>query len=128
MVGGHSLGGQAASAFIKKGKHVNKVKGLVLLGSYNSTADLSDCARLCALTILAEQDGVISVPNIEKYEHFLPPTRKTEIVRGGNHAGFGHYGPQTFPKPDGRRTISLEEQQEQVVNLLATWLPPVLDG
>jgi len=127
-VGGHSLGAQTASGFITKGKHANKVKGLVLLGGYNSSKDLSGYARLYALTILAEHDKIIEVANVEKHNHLLPPTRKTETVRGGNHSGFGHYGPQMFPRPDGQRTISVEEQQEQVVNLLDAWLDLVWNG
>eukprot|EP00536_Pseudo-nitzschia_multiseries_P012743 jgi/Psemu1/309370/fgenesh1_kg.504_\ len=30
------------------------------------------------------------------------------MIEGGNHAGFGHYGPQDL---DGVRSITLEQQQ-----------------
>jgi len=40
---------------------------------------------------------------------------ETEMIVGGNHAGFGHYGPQLFPRRDLERTISLDEQQAKIV-------------
>lgn len=34
-------------------------------------------------------------------------------IEGGNHSGFGHYGPQTFPRKDGNCVISIDRQQKQ---------------
>ena len=38
----------------------------------------------------------------------LPEGTSLKVIDGGNHAQFGHYGPQ---KGDGIATISREEQQ-----------------
>ena len=46
----------------------------------------------------------------------------SHVIEGGNHAGFAHYGPQMFPRPDGDRTITLEDQQKITVNLAADFL------
>jgi hypothetical protein len=43
-------------------------------------------------------------------------------ISGGNHAGVAHYGPQVFPIRDGIRLISLDQQQEQTANAMATFL------
>lgn len=40
----------------------------------------------------------------------LPPGTGLIVIDGGNHAGFGHYGPQAG---DGVATIDREEQQRQ---------------
>ena len=45
-------------------------------------------------------------------------------IKGGNHAGFGHYGPQNFPYADGERQISLDEQQAFVVTHTVKFLQP----
>jgi pimeloyl-ACP methyl ester carboxylesterase len=43
-------------------------------------------------------------------------------IMGGNHAGFADYLIQTFPKMDGQRTISLEEQHTQMTNVTCQFL------
>jgi len=61
--------------------------------------------------------------------HFLPDlfgvapeAVQYETILGGNHAGFGHYGPQSFPIVDGKRTIPLAEQQLQTAESIASFL------
>ena len=63
---------------------------------------------------LAYGDGLVS----DGYAK-LPPRHRKEIIRGGNHAGFGRYGTQSG---DGERTISLDDQQDQAARLLAAFL------
>ena len=41
----------------------------------------------------------------------LPPAARWLEIRGANHAGFGHYGPQTFPFADGVRSAPRARQQ-----------------
>lgn len=43
-------------------------------------------------------------------------------IEGGNHSGCAHYGPQTFPLPDGIRSITLEQQQRQMAEATADFL------
>ena len=65
----------------------------------------------------------------------LPPSSSAEVspenkrghthyvtIEGGNHAGCAHYGPQTFPVPDGNRTITLEQQQHRTAEATADFL------
>ena len=51
-------------------------------------------------------------------------SRRSEfvVIRGGNHCGCAHYGPQTWPAGDGDRTITLDEQQRILVNNTVAFL------
>lgn len=102
-IGGHSLGGAFAAAYLE-GQH-EKYKGLVLLAAY-SASDLRD-TKLDVLSVYGSEDRVL---NREKYDSCLEnlPADYSEIViEGGNHAGFGLYGAQ---KGDGEAAISAQEQ------------------
>ncbi|MCX7707123.1 MAG: alpha/beta hydrolase [Anaerolineae bacterium] len=109
-VGGHSLGGAMAANYAYT--HPNAVQGLVLWASYpasnNSLADRS----LAAITIYATEDGLATPAKIEASLPLLPANSRVLMIGGGNHAGFGWYGPQGG---DGQATISRAEQQAQVV-------------
>ena len=56
---------------------------------------------------------------------YMPPAAVVHVIAGGNHAGFGFYGPQS---DDGERTISLAEQQLQVARTTADWLHQIMLG
>ena len=59
---------------------------------------------------------------VEEQFKKLPKSTRRVVIKGGNHAGFGDYGIQPY---DGERTISLEDQQDQVARLLASFLKRV---
>lgn len=117
-VGGHSLGGATASQFVHS--NPGKVQGIVFHAAYPQM-DLRCQNHMHSLLVQAEFDGVITRKNVEAAPSKLPNVTR-EIVKGGNHAGFGYYGPQTFPKPDGVRSITLAQQQERVVDVTVSWL------
>lgn len=60
--------------------------------------------------------------SVEEAKGLYMPAAVVHVIAGGNHAGFGFYGPQKFPRADGERTISLAEQQLQVARTTADWL------
>ena len=104
-IGGHSLGGFAASNYLAENSE--DYEGLILLGAYTQS-DLT-ASGLRALSIYGSEDGVL---NMENYKSGLPllPEGYTEIViDGGCHAYFGAYGEQ---EGDGIPTISREMQME----------------
>lgn len=111
---GHSLGGAMAAEFLGSGDNAEGWAGLVLLASY-STADLSGTG-LDALVVVGDRDGVVSREKLAECAGNLPEGAREETVEGGNHAGFGCYGPQSG---DGEAAISPEEQQAQTVRLAA---------
>lgn len=113
-IGGHSLGGSMAAAYLEK--HTEAYEGLILLASY-SAADLSD-TDLDVLSVYGTNDGVL---NMEKYMdnmEKLPRLMESEI-EGGCHAYFGNYGQQAG---DGAATISREEQIGRTAQTIAAFV------
>lgn len=113
VVGGHSLGGIAASQFA--GSH--PVNGLFLQGSY-SLPDLS-ASNIKVLVMMGTQDGLIPPEEVRSHDENLPAGAQFLTIEGGNHAQFGWYGEQSGDNP---ATISHEEQQQQVSSALLSWL------
>ena len=87
---GHSLGGSMAASFV--GKHADDYAGLILLASY-STEDLTETG-LPVCSLYGDQDGVLNLEKYREYRVNLPEHTQELVLEGGNHAGFGSYGPQ----------------------------------
>ena len=102
-IGGHSLGGSMAAAYL--GDNVDEYEGLILLGSY-STEDLSD-SDIEVLSIYGSEDKVLNASKYEKNVSNLPADFTEIIIEGGCHAYFGMYGAQDG---DGMPSISNEKQ------------------
>ena len=115
VLGGHSLGGVAASSLAD----LPSITAIFLHASYPK----SSLKKLPVLQVLADHDDVIKAKGIEEAKAlYMPAAAVVHVIAGGNHAGFGLYGPQKFPCADGERTISLAEQQLQVARTTADWL------
>lgn len=115
-VGGHSLGGSAASSFAES--HLDEVEGLILLASYpiNSLRD----SGLRVLSIYGDQDGLLTLPeDIEKSKGDLPEDTRFVEISGGNHANFGMYGKQ---KGDNDSSLTDQEQLTQVTDEIVQFL------
>ena len=110
-IGGHSLGGVAASMYAAD----HDLDGLVLLASY-STKEIDEPT----LEIYGTEDGVLNMSRLEEADKYLPIDNLEIELDGGNHAQFGDYGEQDG---DGKATITAEEQQrqtaEEIVNFFA---------
>lgn len=85
------------------------LRTLAIFGSEDSIAPFNGKA----------EDGSLIRDNLRRYNS---PHTKLIVVQGGNHDGFGHYGPQTFPRLDNPRKISHEAQQAQVTRHSAQFL------
>lgn len=87
---GHSLGGSMAASFA--GGRADVYEGLILLAAY-STEDLRESGlKVCSL--YGDRDGVLNLEKYEQYRSNLPEDTQEQVLEGGNHAGFGSYGPQ----------------------------------
>ena len=87
---GHSLGGSMAASFA--GENTDTYEGLILLAAY-STEDLRESGlKVCSL--YGDRDGVLNMEKYETYHSNLPEDTLEQVLEGGNHAGFGSYGPQ----------------------------------
>ena len=102
-IGGHSLGGSMAGAYLAE--HIDDYDGLVLLGSY-STADLSETG-LDILSVYGSEDQVMNRDKYEENKSNLPSDFTEVVIEGGCHAYFGMYGAQVG---DGKPSISNEQQ------------------
>jgi hypothetical protein len=116
-VGGHSLGGAMAAEYVRT--NPEQVSGLVLWASYPGENNDLSAVDLPILSVYASQDGLATLDDIADSRARLPLNTTFVEISGGNHAGFGWYGPQNG---DGQATLSKPEQQELIVQATAEFL------
>lgn len=116
-VGGHSLGGAMAANYAYT--HPDAVQGLILWAAYPAGNNSLAGRSLFVTSIYATADGLATREKIDASRPLLPPGTRYVVIEGGNHAGFGWYGPQ---RGDGQAMISRAEQQAQVVGATVTLL------
>lgn len=105
-IGGHSLGGAMAAAYVSD--RTEMYEGLVLLGAY-STKDLSN-TDLKVLSVYGSEDRVLSREKYQENFDNLPESLSELVIEGGNHAYYGNYGEQ---KKDGTASVTREQQQQK---------------
>ncbi|HSQ40129.1 MAG TPA: alpha/beta hydrolase [Anaerolineales bacterium] len=115
-VGGHSLGGVAASSYASGRPEV--VSGVVFWASYPADDSLKGLA-IPVLSVFGSNDGLSTLDTIEESRALLPPDTVFVLVEGGNHAQFGSYGEQSGDNP---ALIPAEEQWAQVAEATAKFL------
>ena len=108
---GHSLGGSMAASFASE--NTAWVDGLILLAAYST-----DPVDVPVLSIYGSEDGVLNMEKYEKYRSNLPDLTEV-VVEGGNHAGFGLYGPQ---EGDGAAAIPSLEQISRTAAQIAEFV------
>jgi hypothetical protein len=104
-VGGHSLGGVAATLYARSNLPVTD--GLILFASYPTAGSDFSGSNLAAASITGTLDGVINRHALEDSYSLLPATADLAPIVGGNHGQFGSYGPQPGDNP---ATITPERQ------------------
>lgn len=107
---GHSLGGAMAASF--SASHDEEVEALVLLAAY-STKDLNGL-EMDVYSFYGTEDKILNMEKYEEYYSNLPEDVIEEVIEGGNHANYAHYGAQ---EGDGQASITREEQQECVLDI-----------
>ena len=119
FVGGHSLGGVVSTIEAKKLNEMGQVAGLILLASYpDQSTDISE-TQIPVLSITASNDKILKQEKYEDAKSRLPESTLYTSIEGGNHSGFGLYGQQ---KGDGEATMSAEEQQKQLIQLIKQFI------
>ena len=92
-------------------------EGLILLAAY-STEDLSGKGlKVCSL--YGDRDGVLNLEKYEQYRSNLPEDTLELVLEGGNHAGFGSYGPQ---EGDGESALASGEQLQWTADSIAAFI------
>jgi len=120
-VGGHSLGGVAASSFAAA--HPDEVSGLLLHASY-PLGDLSG-TDLPVASVSGSADGLTTPADVAASRATLPAGTVFTEVDGAVHAFFADYGPQPG---DGTPTVSRAAAQAEIVAASRAFLAEVAAG
>jgi len=107
-IGGHSLGGVAASTYAKD--HLDKIRAIAFWASYPADDTLKN-SNILVLSIYASNDGLATGSKIDASKVLLPAYTQYVSIAGGNHGQFGSYGGQAGDNP---ASISPDEQWMQV--------------
>ena len=119
FVGGHSLGGVAASSYAAS--HLD-IRGVVFWASYPADDSLKT-KNIPAVSIYGTNDGLATGDTLDASRDLLLPDTKFIAIEGGNHAQFGSYGPQAG---DNEATISPEDQWVQAANATVEFFEAVI--
>ncbi len=115
-VGGHSLGGVAASAYA--GQSGSGAQGLLLWASY-PLGSLAARTDLVVASVSGTADGLSTPADIGASRANLPPHAVFTAVPGGIHAFFGDYGDQAG---DGTPTTDRASAQQRIVEATTAFL------
>lgn len=103
---GHSLGGAMASSHQLSREGV--YSGVIFLAAYPLGP-----TQIPTLILKGSNDLVLDSEKLKGLD--------AQVIEGGNHAGFGSYGPQ---KGDGEATISPQAQRALTIELIDSFIHP----
>jgi pimeloyl-ACP methyl ester carboxylesterase len=122
-IGGHSVGGVAAAMYAKAS---TAVSGVVIWASFVNAALRLDDTALKVLSVTGALDGRAPPEDVSANAVYLPADTVFVEIEGGNHTQFGWIDPSPYPYPyleqDNPATITIEEQQSQIVQATADFL------
>jgi dienelactone hydrolase len=120
VVGGHSLGGVAASAQADAHDEdaTAPVVGLLLYASYPA-GDVSDSLTAAVLSLSGSEDGLATPAKIDASRDDLPAGATFTVIDGAVHAFFGDYGAQPG---DGTPTITHDDARTQISDASAAFV------
>jgi len=117
VIGGHSLGGVMAIEYTAD--NLDKIDGVALWASYPAESTSFAESGIQVISISGARDGLSTPDKIANSAPQLPADTIWLSIKGGNHAQFGDYGPQSgdlFPE------ISPEEQKDLVTKAMVEFL------
>ncbi len=120
IIGGHSLGGVFAARYAAE--HIDRMAGVFFLASYPDSKGSLGNSGLPVMSISASNDGVLQRDKYEVARTMLPADTVYYSIKGGDHAQFGSYGEQKGDKP---AQITEQEQRNQTVNALVSWMKDI---
>lgn len=109
VVGGHSLGGVAATRYAAASP--DDVAGVLLWASYPASGDPLP-GDLAAASVTGDRDEVLDRTAYDDARALLPADTEFVELAGVNHAQFGAYGAQPG---DGEATVSDVEARSRIV-------------
>jgi len=108
VIGGHSLGGAMAAEYAKN--NYDSLDGLIMYASYPANFDDFIDFSLPILTIIGSNDP--GSPKQESFYNAISDSAILFVIEGGNHRQYADY---SFQNNDGIATITVEEQQNQII-------------
>lgn len=113
-VGGHSLGGAMAAAFLVD-TEPGAWDGLVLWAAYPAGDGLAQRDDLRVVSVAGERDGLTTRAEVDASRADLPPSTTITVLDGVNHAQFGAYGDQR-----GDNTATVDDDRARALVATAT--------
>jgi hypothetical protein len=108
VIGGHSLGGAMAAEYAKN--NLDNVEGLIMFASYPANYQDFVGFPIPILTIIGSRDP--GAPKQEAFYEAVSDSARIFVIEGGNHRQYADY---SFQSGDGIATISVAEQQDQII-------------
>ena len=108
VIGGHSLGGAMAAEYAKN--NVDSIDGLIMFASYPSNSEDFVDFPVPILTIIGSRDP--GAPKQESFYEVVADSAILFVIEGGNHRQYADY---SFQNNDGVASVSVVEQQEQII-------------
>lgn len=118
VIGGHSLGGAMAAQYAKN--NVDNLDGLIMYASYPANNEDFVDFPLPILTIMGSKDP--GAPQQEAFYDTIADSAERFIIEGGNHRQYADY---SYQPDDGIATISVAEQQDQIIAATVQFLDTV---
>jgi len=112
-IGGHSVGGTAACIYARKNGDID---GVIIWASL--PPNRLDNTNVKVMTIYGSKDGRCGPESVMSSAAILPVDTVFVEIEGGNHTQFGYFdtSPNSHFESDNAATITLEEQQEIILN------------
>ena len=115
VIGGHSLGGAMAAEYAKN--NVDSLDGLIMLASYPANNKDYVNFPIPILNIIGSNDP--GAPKQEEFYEAVADSASLFVIEGGNHRQYADY---SFQNNDGVATISVAEQQDQIIVAIVQFL------
>ncbi len=125
VLGGHSVGGTAASMYAANAGQ-GTVSGVVIWASLANPDPAKTLANSSkkALSVYGSEDGRATPESVLENAEYLPADTLFVEIEGGNHTQFGYIdpAPDAYLSDDNPATITLEEQQGEMVGATVDFL------
>lgn len=121
VIGGHSVGGTAAGFYAKQN---SSIRGVVIWASLVAASNRLQKTTIKVLDVHGSLDGRATPEAVIENAKYLPKDAVLVEIEGGNHTQFGYIDPSpgTYLEDDNAATITIEDQQEQIVQATADFL------
>lgn len=121
VIGGHSVGGTAAGVYAR---NTTTISGVVIWASFMDEANRLDTTPLKVLSVSGSLDGRATPELVTAAAIYLPADTVFVEIQGGNHTQFGWIDTSPYPclEIDNPATITIEEQQKQIVEATTNFL------